>query len=111
MSDNCQNGSRRMGRSGRRIAGFVVVAVLAWPGASRAEDPLPPALPLPPASDASPRLPVPAGLPRYEIDARVDLTRKVVTAVERVRFTNRSEAEVSELVFHVYPRYSVKGQD
>src|SRR5262249_7322543 len=45
------------------------------------------------------------------IDAKVDLTRKVVTAVERVRFTNRTKAEVRELVFHVYPRYSVKGQD
>src|SRR5439155_12110814 len=53
----------------------------------------------------------PAGLPRYEIDARLDLGRKTVTAIARARFTNRSTVPVRELVFHVYPRYRVKDQD
>jgi hypothetical protein len=63
------------------------------------------------ASEQSPRLTIPAGLPRYEIDARLDLSQPRVTAREQVRFTNRSNAVVRELVFHVYPRYQVKDQD
>lgn len=86
---------------------FLALAVLggAGSGSSRAGEPdaIAPA--------ASRRVPIPVGLPRYEIDARIDLTKKVVTAVERVRFTNPASIEVSELVFHVYPRYRVKDGD
>ncbi len=55
--------------------------------------------------------PVPAGLPRYEIDARLDPAARLVVARERVRFTNRTNQPVSELVFHVYPRYKVPEGD
>ncbi len=54
---------------------------------------------------------VPPGLPRYDIDARLDLERKVLVARERVRFTNRSTKPTRELVFHVYPRYKVAAKD
>jgi hypothetical protein len=67
--------------------------------------------PVPGVPGGSVRLPFPAGLPRYEIDARLDLARKVVTASERVEFTNRSKNPVTELVLHVYPRYQVKDGD
>ncbi len=58
-----------------------------------------------------PRPAAPAGLPRYEIDARLDLEARKVVARERVRFTNRSAVAVRELVFHVYPRYRVQDGD
>ena len=63
------------------------------------------------ASDQRPRPAVPAGLPRYDIDARLDLDQRRVSARERVRFTNRSGVAATELVFHVYPRYQVRDQD
>ncbi|AGA25769.1 M1 family aminopeptidase [Singulisphaera acidiphila] len=63
------------------------------------------------ASTQRARLTIPAGLPRYEIDASLDLSRKLVTARERVRFTNRSAVATRELVFHVYPRYKMKEED
>lgn len=50
-------------------------------------------------------------MPRYEIDGRLDLDKKVVSAVERVVFTNQSDVPVTELVFHVYPRFRVKDGD
>ena len=58
-----------------------------------------------------PRLTVPAGLPRYEIDARIDPAGRTAVGHERVRFTNRSAAPATELVFHVYPRYKVPDSD
>src|SRR5262249_51749873 len=70
-----------------------------------ADEPAPRLEPLPA------RLPIPAGLPRYEIDAYLDLTRKVVEATERVHFTNRSNSPTTELIFHVYPRYRVQDSD
>ncbi len=60
---------------------------------------------------AAPRLPVPEGLPRYDIDAHLDLAKKLVTAVERVQYTNRSKVGVNELILHVYPRYRVGDAD
>ena len=63
------------------------------------------------ASDQRPRPAVPAGLPRYDIDAWLDLDQRRVSARERVRFTNRSGVAATELVFHVYPRYRVQDQD
>jgi len=88
-----------MGGAGRTVGGLAVMMVvgIAVP-ASSAE---------PPAAG----LVVPPGLPRYDLDVRLDLVGKSVKAVERVRFTNRSAAVVRELVFHVYPRYRVGEQD
>src|SRR3954471_6980577 len=63
------------------------------------------------ASPQAPRLTIPAGLPRYDLDARLDLENRRVLVRERVRFTNRSDVATSELVFHVYPRFRVKDQD
>ncbi len=57
------------------------------------------------------RLPVPEGIPRYEIGVRVDVARRLAIARERVRFTNRTTNEVRELVFHVYPRFRVADAD
>lgn len=63
------------------------------------------------ASAQKPQLAIPAGLPRYEIDAVLDLERRRVTARERIVFTNRSKVATRELVLHVYPRYQVKVED
>ncbi|GAC1467874.1 MAG: hypothetical protein NVSMB9_09950 [Isosphaeraceae bacterium] len=98
----------RMRRTGPWIASLALVLSHGVPTLTlpaRAEEPV--VRPSPAAT----RLKVPAGLPRYEIDARLDLHKKQVTAVERVRFTNRSSAVVTELVFHVYPRYRIRDQD
>jgi hypothetical protein len=57
------------------------------------------------------RLPVPAGLPRYDIGLRVDVAGRLAEARERVTFTNRTSKAVSELVFHVYPRHRVDDGD
>jgi len=101
-----------------RIAWFVATLGLAATAGARAGDDLPPpALPpveAPPAPSppTPPKRPAaPAGLPRYEIDARIDPATRAVVARERVRFTNRSTAAVTELVFHVYPRYKVPDAD
>jgi hypothetical protein len=63
------------------------------------------------ASPQGPKLPIPPGLPRYDMDARLDLEGRKVVVRERVEFTNRSSAATRELVFHVYPRYQVKDED
>lgn len=63
------------------------------------------------ASSQGPKLAIPAGLPRYDIDARLDLENRKVIARERVKFTNRTSQATSELIFHVYPRFKVKDQD
>ncbi|WP_435018999.1 M1 family aminopeptidase [Tundrisphaera sp. TA3] len=57
------------------------------------------------------RLKVPPGLPRYAIEARLDIPGRRVEARERVVFTNRTNVELSELVFHVYPRHRVAEAD
>src|SRR5207244_12210584 len=54
---------------------------------------------------------VPAGLPRYELDVRLDPLSRRVVARERVEFTNRSGVPTRELVFHVYPRYQAPESD
>src|SRR4051812_4254281 len=54
---------------------------------------------------------VPAGLPCYDMDARLDLAERKLVARERVLFTNRSAVAVRELVFHVYPRYRIQDGD
>lgn len=64
-----------------------------------------------PSAQGGAPLPVPHGLPRYDIDMRLDPARRVVSARERVVFTNRSTVPIDELVFHVYPRYRVPDAD
>ena len=56
-------------------------------------------------------MPIPEGLPRYEMDVRIDVGGRVVQASERVTFTNRTSKDVTELVFHVYPRHRVEEAD
>ena len=56
-------------------------------------------------------LKIPPGLSRYEIDARLDLSSKTVKAIERIRFTNGTTNPVTELVFHVYPRFRMEDKD
>src|SRR5436190_23666196 len=51
------------------------------------------------ASPQRPRLAVPPGLPRYDLDVRIDPQARTVAARERVVFTNRSGAPTGELVF------------
>src|SRR5262249_4124367 len=63
------------------------------------------------ASAQQPELVVPPGLPRYDLDVRIDPQARRVTARERVVFTNRSGAATGELVFHVYPRYALPEKD
>jgi Peptidase family M1 domain len=58
-----------------------------------------------------PKLPIPQGLPRYELDVHVDVAARLVRATERVTFTNRTSKDVTELVFHVYPRHRVEEAD
>ena len=88
-----------MRRTWRRIAILAACCASAAPASAD-----------PPKSPAG-GLVVPAGLPRYEIDAKLDLDKKLVTAEERVHFTNRSTVPVTELVFHAYPHFRVKDQD
>ncbi|MDX2037430.1 MAG: M1 family aminopeptidase [Isosphaeraceae bacterium] len=66
---------------------------------------------LPPATVPPHRPVVPEGLPRYEIDARLDLDGKRVTVRQSVRFTNSTSRPLAEAVFHVYPRYKVPESD
>jgi hypothetical protein len=54
---------------------------------------------------------VPEGLPRYDLDVRIDASAHRVVARERVEFTNRARVWTKELVFHVYPRYQVAESD
>jgi len=62
-------------------------------------------------SPQRPAIVIPAGLPRYDLAMRIDVAGRYVKARERVVFTNCSNVAVSELVFHVYPRYKVPDKD
>ncbi len=69
-------------------------------------------LPVVEAEETGRRVPaVPAGLPRYEMDVRIDPGARRVEARERVTFTNCSDEPTAEVVFHVYPRYQVPKSD
>src|SRR5262245_35005617 len=63
------------------------------------------------ASPQRPGLVIPPGLPRYDLDLRIDPQARTVVARERVVFTNRSSEPTDELVFHVYPRYALPEKD
>jgi hypothetical protein len=58
-----------------------------------------------------PKLAIPPGLPHYDMDVRIDVDGRLVHASERVTFTNRTSRDVTELVFHVYPRHRVEDGD
>jgi hypothetical protein len=97
------------GRSWMRL-GVVLAFGLAAATAARAGDARPsPQGVQPSPQGARPR--VPPGLPRYDLDVRLDPDARRVVARERVTFTNRSGAWTRELVFHVYPRYRVPESD
>ena len=85
----------------RHVAWMIVLSGLALGSPVEAEEPEP----------SRGKLVVPAGLPRYAIDAKLDIPGRRVEATERVTFTNRTAVEVRELVFHVYPRHRVDEAD
>ena len=84
----------------RRIACVLYALGLVWASQASAEVPA-----------RAPRLPIPKGLPRYDMDVRIDVAGRSVEASERVTFTNRTSKDVTELVFHVYPRHRVEEGD
>ena len=45
------------------------------------------------------------------MDVRIDVAGRIVRARERVTFTNPTSKDVTELVFHVYPRHRVVESD
>jgi hypothetical protein len=94
-----------MRKRGREIAWVVLALSVAGGLGARAED-----VPAPIEAPLS-RLTVPPGLPRYEMDLRLDVAGRTVRAHERVTFTNRARAATQELIFHVYPRYHVPDAD
>jgi hypothetical protein len=70
--------------------------------------PAPPMVPAAPAPAPRPEIippDLPPGLPRYEMDVRLDTAARTAEAVQKVTFTNRSAKPVENLVFHVYPRF------
>lgn len=56
-------------------------------------------------------LPVPEGLPEYNLDSRLDLKKLKVTTVQTVKYHNRTGVAQTELVFHVYPKFKVKPEN
>ena len=89
------------------LSGLAPVVRTQGPPPSPQTLPSPQILPTP----QRPELVVPSGLPRYDLAVRIDPAGRKVKARERVVFTNRSKVSVSELVFHVYPRYKVPDKD
>jgi hypothetical protein len=102
-----------MGRCGRIWLATLGLALAATPGLSaRGVRPSPQgqaSAPLPSPQGAALR--VPAGLPVYELDVRLDPAARRVRARERLTWTNRSRVAAGELVLHVYPRYQVPDGD
>jgi len=60
---------------------------------------------------AATKLPIPPGLPRYELAIQLDLAGRIVHATDRVTLTNQTSKDLTELVFHVYPRHRVEDGD
>jgi hypothetical protein len=54
---------------------------------------------------------VPAWLPRYDLALRLDTDQRVVTAVERVTWTNHHKRPTKELVFNAHAHYSIPDKD
>src|SRR3954467_11137770 len=94
-------GGESPGSTMRWIARILLGMVLLFGRAATAED-----RPLR-ASTQGLRPSLPAGLPRYEMDARLDAWARKVVARERVHVPNRSGVEVRELLLNGYPRYRV----
>lgn len=93
--------------SSRALVQLLVIGLIA--PALRAQEVMPSPQELPSAQ--TPGLAIPPGLPRYELDVRIDPEGRRVQARERVAFTNRTNQPTRELVFHVYPRYQVPEGD
>jgi Peptidase family M1 domain len=53
----------------------------------------------------------PADLPRYDMAIRFDTKQKIVTLRERVTWTNRHARPADELVFTIYPLYTMPSKD
>lgn len=90
----------------RRIAGWILLFVCAGLSPSFAADEF-----VPRPRPQRETLEIPPGLPRYDLQARLDLTNHKVYAHERIDFTNRTSKPVTELVLHVYPRFRAEGRD
>jgi Peptidase family M1 domain len=88
----------------RRIAWWLLVLGLAGVRNALAQEAAP-------ARPLSGKPAIPAGLPRYEMDVRLEPEKRLVTARETVTFTNRASQPTPELIFHVYPRYKVPDGD
>ena len=41
--------------------------------------------------------------PRYEINAKIDTAKHMISASQKVTFTNNSSKEINEIHFHIYP--------
>lgn len=54
---------------------------------------------------------MPDWLPKYHLAVRIEPDRRLVTAVQRVTFTNRHDRPTQELVFSAYSRYKVPDAD
>lgn len=52
-------------------------------------------------------------IPGYEIQAKIDVAARRLSAVQTTQWTNPAQTEVSELVFHIYPnrRYTPQEKD
>jgi hypothetical protein len=53
----------------------------------------------------------PAWLPRYELAIRLDVDKHLVTATERVTWTNRHQRPARELIFNAHARYAIPAKD
>jgi hypothetical protein len=58
------------------------------------------------AASAQP-MDVPADLPRYDMEVRLDIAARKATVRQKVTFTNTFARPAEDLAFHVYPRYRV----
>src|SRR5260370_23630402 len=72
-----------------------LIAVNLWPGGVTA------------AAEADRKLPMPAWLPRYDLDMQVDVDGHKVHVKERVTWTNRHQKPAGEVVFNVHSNYTI----
>src|SRR5437879_6628638 len=59
----------------------------------------------------SARADIPAWLPRYDLDIRLDTDQHWAHVRQRVTFTNRHERPAGELVFNAHAHYQVPDAD
>ncbi|MBX9580237.1 MAG: hypothetical protein K2X87_08000 [Gemmataceae bacterium] len=63
------------------------------------------------AAPASATPPIPAGLPRYQLDITLDPAGRRAWVLEAVTWTNPTRQPVSDLVFTFYPHYRIPAGD